>query len=153
MTRHEPYIRECYALAAGAARNGNHPFGALLVRDAEIVLTAENTVNTDADCTRHAELNLVSRAVRRFAAAELADAVLYASTEPCAMCAGAIYWSGISAVVYGVSARALGRITDGSFVAPCREILAFGRRHVQVVGPVLEQEGVPSHRKFWRRTE
>ena len=77
--------------------NGDHPFGALLVKDGEVVLTAVNTVNTDHDNTRHAELNLVSQAMRQFDADFLADCVLYTSTEPCAMCAGAIYWAGITA--------------------------------------------------------
>ncbi|HEX2621338.1 MAG TPA: hypothetical protein VHL11_14365, partial [Phototrophicaceae bacterium] len=59
VSEHEPLIRECYRLAAQAVEHGNHPFGALLVLDGEIVLTSENTVNTANDPTGHAELNLV----------------------------------------------------------------------------------------------
>jgi len=95
MTEHETYIRQSYQLAKNARDNGNHPFGALLTLGGEVVLTAENTVNTDKDITRHAELNLVSKASQELDTADLIQSVLYTSTEPCAMCAGAIFWSGI----------------------------------------------------------
>ena len=144
---HEALIRVCLRLATGAQEKGNHPFGALLAENGEILLTAENTVNTDRDCTRHAELNLVSRAVRD--RESLSHSTLYTSTEPCAMCAGAIYWAGIPTVVYGCSAASLGRITGGSLVIPCREIFSRGKHRVEVIGPVLEAEAMCVHEGFW----
>lgn len=146
---HERFVRQCYELARSAARGGNHPFGALLARDGHALLTAENTVEIERDCTRHAELNLVSRAVRQLDPAVLAHCVLYTSTEPCAMCTGAIYWAGIRALVYGCSAQRLGQIAGGSFVVPCREILARGRAPTRVIGPILEDEGAAIHESFW----
>ena len=78
---HERLIRECYALARSAVEIGNHPFGALLAKDGEVILTAENTVHSDGDVTRHAELNLVSRAARELDPETLSQCTLYTSTE------------------------------------------------------------------------
>ena len=103
-TNHELFIRQCYDLARQAIANGDHPFGALLVRDGEVVLTAVNTVHSNRDVTQHAEFNLVSHAGRLLGYTALAESILYTSTEPCAMCAGAIFWAGIPTIVYGCSA-------------------------------------------------
>lgn len=147
---HEHFMREAIALADSALSRGNHPFGALLVRGDEIILRAENTVNTAHDVTDHAETNLVRLAVQQYDADFLAGCTLYASTEPCAMCAGAIYWSGISRVVYGCSAQRLYQIAggDGLHIA-CRDILAAGDHPVEVIGPFLEEDAVQSHPHYW----
>jgi tRNA(Arg) A34 adenosine deaminase TadA len=146
---HEPFITECYRLAESAVREGNHPFGALLMVDGGVILTAENTVVSTRDCTRHAELNLISRAVRELDLDTVRRSVLYTSTEPCVMCSGAIYWAQLPTVVYGCSAASLQAVTGEPFLIPCREILARGRRAIQVIGPVLEGEGLRIHRGFW----
>lgn len=142
-------MRECFLLAERARQKGNHPFGALLVRANEIAVTAENTVNTDRDCTRHAELNLVRRAMQELDPPAIAESVLYTSTEPCPMCAGAIYWAGIRTVVFGCSVQSFGRVAGGSLVVPCREIFERGKRTTEVIGPVLETEALEVHEGFW----
>jgi tRNA(Arg) A34 adenosine deaminase TadA len=149
ISNNETFIREAILLAAQARQHGNHPFGALLVQDGRVILTAENTVNTDHDQTRHAELNLVSTAARQFNSEILANTILYTSTEPCAMCAGAIYWTGIRVVVYGCSAELLGAMADGGLVIPCREIFARGSEAVEVIGPILEDDARKVHEDFW----
>jgi len=150
MPKHEEYIFETYKLARSALAKGNHPFGALLVIDGKVVLTAENTVNSDGDVTKHAELNLVSIASRKFDSEMLNSSILYTSTEPCAMCTGAIFWAGISTIVFGCSAAKLGEIASGSFVVPSSELLKFGNRKVEVIGPIREEEGAEIHRNFWK---
>ena len=146
---HRFYIEHAISLAKEAKANGDHPFGALLVKDGEVVLTAVNTVNTQNDVTHHAELNLVSAASRQFSPAELAEMTLYTSTEPCAMCAAAIYWAGIRHVVFGCSAKALGQIAGGSLVIPCRDVFAHGKAPTEVIGPVFEHEAIKVHEGFW----
>src|SRR3978361_2066555 len=80
-------------LAAEARAAGNHPFGALLAdRDGNVIAEAGNTVETDRDPTGHAALILVRKS-GPLGAAALAGTTLYTSTEPCAMCAGGIYWA------------------------------------------------------------
>ena len=82
----ERFAKQAIELARQARSAGNHPFGALLVLDGKVVLTARNTVGTDADPTAHAETNLVAQAIRRLRPEEIRRSVLYTSCEPCAMC-------------------------------------------------------------------
>ena len=147
---HEPYIREAIRVAYLARENGNHPFGALLLLDGEVVLTAENSVLTLQDVTRHAELNLVSEASRLFTSKQLGDMILYTSTEPCAMCVGAIFWAGVRTVVYGCSGERLGEIAGGGLVVPCRHVFAYGDVDTAVIGPILEDEAAQVHAGFWQ---
>ena len=146
-------LRRAIALAASARDHGNHPFGALLVNAAgEIVAEAENTVTTESDATGHAETNLVRNASREFG--DLAALTLYTSTEPCAMCSGAIYWSGIRSVVYALPEHALYEMTgddsdNPTLALPCREVFARGRHAVTVSGPHLEHEAAVVHEGFW----
>ena len=149
MTKHEALIRVTFELAASARRKGNHPFGALLAQDGRILQTAENSVNSDNDVTRHAELNLISQATRQLDAAVLSQVTLYTSTEPCAMCAGAIFWAGIPEIVYGCAAETLGALAGGEFVVPCRHVFSFGKREVKVTGPLLAEEAAIVHDGFW----
>ncbi|MDA1092274.1 MAG: nucleoside deaminase [Acidobacteria bacterium] len=146
---HEPFIRQCIGLAEEAAAAGDEPFGALLLVDGAVRLTARNRVCTDADVTRHAELVLVSDACRRLDTDTLRRATLYSSTEPCMMCCGAIYWSRIPRVVFGCSSAALAVIAGGSLAVPSRSLFSHGKRPVAVIGPVLEDEACDVHRRFW----
>lgn len=142
---HESFMKKCLDVAHAAARAGDEPFGALLVADGQILLEGKNTVVTSGDRTGHAELNL-ARAAAALDPAIVARSTLYASTEPCAMCAGAIYWCGIPEVVYGCPAEALGALTGGSLVIPCRRIFDLGKHAVRIIGPVLESEAIEVHR-------
>jgi tRNA(Arg) A34 adenosine deaminase TadA len=147
------FLREAFAMAKRARANGNHPFGAILVDDGgKIILEGENTVITNRDCTGHAETNLVREASRRFDPEVLKKCTLYASAEPCAMCSGAIFWSGISRLVFGLSKKRLNEFVDPKVhpqpMIECREIFATGQRAVEVEGPALEQEAVLIHQNF-----
>ena len=146
----ELLIAECYRVARRALEAGNEPFGAVLVQGGAIILEAQNTVNTDGDITKHAELNLVSQAVKKLSPKVLSQCTLYTSTEPCVMCAGAIYWAGISRVVYGCSTEALASITGDGFAVPFREVFAKGKRDIDVIGPIAEEKGLRILKNFWR---
>ena len=148
------FLRVAFEVARRARENGNHPFGAILVdKDGNIVLKAENTVVDSSDCTGHAEMNLISRATSTYDGDFLAQCTIYASTEPCPMCAGAIFWSNIRRVVYGLSEESLYRIIGGEseevLYLPCREIFVRGKKAISVVGPMLEDEASDVHGGFW----
>jgi tRNA(Arg) A34 adenosine deaminase TadA len=149
LDKHEPFMREAIRLAKQAMEKGNHPFGALLVKDGEVILMAENAVNTENDVTRHAELVLVNWACRTLAPDVLAQCTLYTSTEPCAMCTSAIFWAGIPRVVYACPAETVAELAGSTFVVPSRELFARGQPVVEVTGPILEEEAVRLHRDFW----
>jgi len=149
------HLRAAIAAAASARARGNHPFGAVLVNpQGQQLFAAENTVVTEHDVTGHAESNLVRMAAKQMNAEDLADCTLYTSTEPCPMCAGAIYWAGIGRVVYACSEEQLLALTAhnpdaDSLMLSCREVFAHGRRTVAVRGPLLEDEARVVHEGFW----
>jgi tRNA(Arg) A34 adenosine deaminase TadA len=98
------WMQRAIAAARRARDKGNHPFGAVLVDgQGQMLMEAENTVVTDNDCTAHAETNLIRQAARTYDRDFLARCTLYSSTEPCAMCAGAIYCGNVRRVVFGLS--------------------------------------------------
>jgi tRNA(Arg) A34 adenosine deaminase TadA len=149
------HLRLAIAVAAQARAHGNHPFGAVLA-DAQgrVLLQAENTVITDRDATGHAETNLVRLATQEFSPEELARCTLYASTEPCAMCAGAIHWSRIGRVVYALGEPELYAIVGPApehLLLSCREVFARSGLPVEVIGPVtiLDEEARSVHAGFW----
>ncbi|MBP6015275.1 MAG: nucleoside deaminase [Candidatus Promineofilum sp.] len=148
------FIRLSFQVAAEARAKGNHPFGALLVDDGgHVLLRGENTVVTDHDCTGHAETNLIREASRAYSPEFLSRCTLYASTEPCPMCAGAIFWSNVRRVVFGLSTNSLnalvGEETPDVLYLPSRELFAKGRKPIEVLGPVLEEEALQVHAGFW----
>jgi tRNA(Arg) A34 adenosine deaminase TadA len=145
----ERLLRQAIELAAHARAHGNHPFGALLATGDRMWLTAENAVVTDGDATAHAEMRLVQDALRRFSPEEVAGAVLYTSCEPCAMCAGAMYWAGIRSLVYALPAERLAALAGADFLMPCRELFARAADPVNIVGPLLVEEALAVHRDFW----
>jgi tRNA(Arg) A34 adenosine deaminase TadA len=154
-TNDNEHLRRAIALARRAREEGNHPFGALLTSSSgEVLLTAANTVTTGRDVTGHAEINLVRLASPIFDEAALGSCSLYSSTEPCAMCAGAIYWSGIGRVVYALSEQDLYRLTGADPENPtmrlgARAVLGSGQRDVQVEGPFDIREAIEVHEGFW----
>lgn len=153
----EKLLRRAIQIAADARAHGNHPFGALLA-DAEgnILLEAENNVVTGRDATGHAETNLIRLASAKYSEAELNDFTLYTSTEPCPMCAGAIFWSNVGRVVYALSEDGLYEITGETpyeLALPCREVFERGTHPVNVSGPMLEGEVRQVHLGFWSNDE
>jgi len=148
-------LRLAVEAAQRARAAGNHPFGAVLAGpDGEVRMEAENTVTTGRDVTGHAELNLVRAASGAFSEDELAGCTLYSSTEPCAMCAGGIYWSGIGRVVYALPEARLGELTGADAENPtmhlsARTVLAAGQRSIAVEGPVDLPEAEAVHAGFW----
>jgi len=149
MNDSERLTRQAIELARQARAAGNHPFGALLVVDDTVVLTAQNTVNTDRDPTAHAETNLVSEAIRRLTPEQIRRSVLYTSCEPCAMCTGKIYWAGIRSIVYALSSKELATLAGGNFLIPCAELFARAADTVHIMGPLLVDEARDVHLGYW----
>ncbi|HEY1981381.1 MAG TPA: nucleoside deaminase [Xanthobacteraceae bacterium] len=152
---HEAFLRRAFDVARRAREHGNHPFGAILVGPSgEVMIEAENGFMPDRDMTGHAERVLATQASKKFGSKILAGCTLYTSAEPCAMCAGAIYWAGIGRIVYGMTERQLKTITgdhpeNPTLDLPCRVVFATGQRPVEVIGPLLEDEAAAIHNGVW----
>ena len=147
----ETFIQRTLELALAAAKKGNHPFGAILVHEKNILLEAENTVVTEKDPTQHAELRLISQASRTFDREIIKHCTLFSSTEPCAMCCGAIYWSGIRRLVYGCSEKTLGKYAGKDFLIPSADLFQYAQEPVHITGPILEALSAQVHSDFWNK--
>lgn len=147
---HNTWMRRAIALAGEARDRGDEPFGSLLVADGVNVLEARNAIITTDDLTQHAELRLISKASRSLSPLTLAASILYTSTEPCAMCCGAIYWAGVGHVVFGTAGADLEAATGGGGLRrSSREVLGNASRSVLIEGPVLEEEAWTVHEGYW----
>lgn len=148
-------LRRTVELARASRDRGDHPFGALLAGpDGAVLLEAMNTCGTLGDRTGHAERNLMTEASRLYDADYLARCTMYTSAEPCAMCAGSVYWAGVGRVVHGLSERALKELIGPdpenlTMDLPCVDVFAAGQRKVEVIGPLLEDESAAVHHGFW----
>ncbi len=79
---------------------GGGPFGAVIIRNNEIIAVAHNTVTIDNDPTAHAEINAIRIASQKLNTFDLHDCEIYSSCEPCPMCLSAIYWAKIPVVYF-----------------------------------------------------
>src|SRR5690349_18456446 len=153
----EEFLRRSFEVARRSLVNGNHPFGAILVdENRNVLIESENGYLPAHDKTAHAERLLATQACRTLEPGVLLKATLYSSAEPCAMCAGAIYWAGIGRVVYGLSEHRLRALTGNhpenpTLDLPCREVFSRGQRPTAVIGPLLEEEAASVHDGVWER--
>ncbi len=148
------FLRAAFAAARKSRKEGNHPFGAVLVDGhGSVLLETGNLTVATGDCTAHAETTLMKLASIQYDRQFLAGCTIYTSTEPCPMCAGAIFWANVRRVVYGLSQEDLYAMTGGKteevFLLPCRELLARGNKNIEVIGPLLEEEAREVHAGFW----
>jgi tRNA(Arg) A34 adenosine deaminase TadA len=153
----EQFLRRSFDIARRALAHGNHPFGAILVDERQqVLIEVENGYMPSRDGTAHAERLLATQACTTLSPDLLAKATLYSSAEPCAMCAGALYWAGIGRVVYGLSEHRLRVVTgdhpeNPTLDLPCREVFKTGQRSTEVIGPMLEDEAAALHAGVWTR--
>jgi tRNA(Arg) A34 adenosine deaminase TadA len=152
----EHFLRRSFEVARRAVAHGNHPFGAILVdQHRNVLIETENGYMPAHDGTAHAERLLATQACTTLSPDILSKATLYSSAEPCAMCAGAVYWAGIGRLVYGLSEHRL-RIVTGNHPEnptldlPCRKVFASGQRTTEVIGPLLEDEAEALHAGAWK---
>ena len=151
----EHFLRRSFDVARRAMTHGNHPFGAILVdENRSILIETENGYMPAHDGTAHAERLLATQACTTLGADVLRNATLYSSAEPCAMCAGAIYWAGIGRVVYGLSEHRLRAVTgnhpenpDARLAVP-RGVQTRTARHRGRRPPAGERGGSAARRRL-----
>lgn len=154
---HSYYLRKAVEVSMRSRKNGNTPFGAVLVdSEGNIIEEQENVEITEHKCTGHAEAMLAEKASKKYSRDFLWSCTLYTTVEPCAMCTGAVYWGNIGTIVYGMEERKLLEMTGSNeqnptFDMPCREILEKGQKDIAVLGPFpeVEEEVASVHRGYW----
>jgi len=100
MSDDNEFLRKAVEIAMSGISTGGGPFGAVITKEGRMIAGSNNRVVLNADPTAHAEILAIREAARFTGTHELDGCVLYTSCEPCPMCLGAIYWSGIKRVVY-----------------------------------------------------
>ena len=146
------HMARAYELARYAVTHGGGPFGALLVKDGKVLAEYSNCVHSTRDVTKHAETGLISAFSPKIDRETFAGSTLYTSTEPCAMCCGAICFAGIGRVVYGTSEAPFEQVmglAPGPNPLRSREILRRIAPRIRVLGPLMEAEGLSIHEDYW----
>ena len=145
-------IRAANAVACDAAAHGHHPFGAVLVGPDDAILMRQGNIDT----VRHAETELARRAAEAYSPEFLWTCTLVSTGEPCAMCAGTLYWANIGRLVYGYEESQLLALTGNAPENPtmslaARTVLGSGQKDIKVHGPFpeLDEELLAPHRDFW----
>lgn len=100
MDKKDFFMREAIRLSVDNVKNGGGPFGAVIVRDGEIIATGVNRVTANHDPTAHAEVGAIRMACAKLETFDLRGCEIYTSCEPCPMCLGAIYWARLDKLYY-----------------------------------------------------
>jgi len=133
---HEQWMREAIRAARIAESAGEVPVGACIVANGETLAVAGNRTRTDCDPTAHAEIVALREAAQRFGNYRLADAVVYSTIEPCAMCAGALIQARVPLLVYGAADEKAGAVDSHFGICNSNQL----NHRVEVVRGVLEPE-------------
>ncbi len=107
-----------------AFEKGEIPVGALIVINNTIIARSHNLTELLHDVTAHAEMQAITAAANYLGGKYLKDCTLYVTLEPCQMCAGALYWSQISKIVYGASDEQRGFVSMGTQLHPKTEVVS-----------------------------
>jgi len=151
----QTFLRRAFTLAELGLAKGERPFGAVIADpDGNIVGEGYNCTVEQGDITAHDEMTAIRRAWAKADRERLATCTLYSSAEPCAMCAGAIYWANIRKVVFGLSEgrlRTLRNVSESTaaLTMGCQAVLMTGGHPTAVVGGVLEDQAIEPHLAFW----
>ncbi len=136
------FLRFAIDLAKQAREMGDEPFGAILVKDGQIVMKGKNQISTGSDPTHHAELGLVRDFCKQNKTSDLSDYTLYTSCEPCCMCSGAMVWAKLGRMVYSVTHEQLAKIAGDNIMVGTDYVFSHSPHAPEVVGPLLNEEGL-----------
>ena len=127
-------------LALEEAKKGDAPYGAVIVKDNQVVAQAHNTVKRDNDPSAHAEINVIRSLTTQLQNPSLEGYTIYTTGEPCPMCASACVWTGLSEIIYGASIEDLVSVNQSQINISCQEVIVKSFRKVKVTKGVLREE-------------
>ncbi|SEV87954.1 tRNA(Arg) A34 adenosine deaminase TadA [Prevotella sp. khp7] len=145
-------MREAIRLANESVKNGGGPFGAVVVKDGEIVAGSANSVTVDNDPTAHAEVNAIRKACRKLGTFDLTGCTIYTSCEPCPMCLGAIYWAHIERIYYGNNRKDAREIDFADDFIYDEMDKPLENRSVPII-PMLRDEALETFRLWSEKTD
>ena len=133
-------MKKALVEAEAAFESGEIPVGAIIVVDNKVIARSHNLTELLNDVTAHAEMQAITSAANFLGGKYLKDCTLYVTLEPCQMCAGALYWSQISKIVYGATDESRGFVKMGTQLHP----------KTKVVKGVLENECAVLMKRFFQ---
>lgn len=147
----EVFMQKAIELSRQAVAHGNEPFGAVLVRDGEIVFTNENQIYTRHDPTFHGEAGLIREFCAQTGVTDLRDYTMYSSCEPCFMCSGAMVWVKLGRLVYGASNIELEAILGNEGCCCSQMVFDHSFWQPQVTAGVLREESLSILREYFSK--
>lgn len=147
----EVFMQKAIELSRLAVAHGNEPFGAVLVRDGEIVFTNENQIYTRHDPTFHGEAGLIREFCAQTGVTDLRDYTMYSSCEPCFMCSGAMVWVKLGRLVYGASNIELEAILGNEGCCCSQMVFDHSFWQPQVTAGVLHEESLSILREYFSK--
>ena len=147
----EVFMQKAIELSRLAVAHGNEPFGAVLVRDGEIVFTNENQIYTRHDPTFHGEAGLIREFCAQTGVTDLRDYTMYSSCEPCFMCSGAMVWVKLGRLVYGASNIELEAILGNEGCSCSQMVFDHSFWQPQVTAGVLREESLSILREYFSK--
>lgn len=145
MPENNDHLARSIALAVEAGEAGNRPYGAVVVGTTGVVLAeGRNEVASTGDISAHAEL----MALQQLTADQLAGSTVYASGEPCPMCAAACVWAGVAQIVFAASSAGCATVVPGGprIELSCATVIEASNADIVVVGPECEPEALAAMR-------
>lgn len=136
-------------MAIELAKNGSFPYGAIVVKNDTIIGSASSGTGEVWDPTAHAETLAIRRACQNINSSDLSGATIYSSCEPCFMCFGTIWWSGISKIVYGASIYDSNIIIDTNININVETLNQQTGNKIEIIGGILKDEAIEVM-KEWR---
>lgn len=145
------FMREAIRLADESVKRGGGPFGAVIVKDGEIIAGGSNSVTINNDPTAHAEVSTIREACRKLGTFDLTGCTIYTSCEPCPMCLGAIYWAHLDRIYYGNDRKDAAKIGfDDNFIY--EEIAIDPKHRHRPMLPLLGKEALEAF-KLWEKSD
>lgn len=129
------------------------PFGAVIAKNGKIIATGHNTVLSDCDATKHAEINAVSKACRKMRSPKLEGCVIYSTCEPCPMCFTAIHWAGIGKIVFGASISDAKKLGFHELAISDSTMKRLGRDEIKIRSGFLKSECLQMMRDWKKRRD
>jgi tRNA(Arg) A34 adenosine deaminase TadA len=148
----DEYMRKAIELSVNNIDNNGGPFGAVIVKNGEIIAKGVNRVTTNNDPTAHAEVNAIREATAKLGTIDLKGCVIYSSCEPCPMCLGAIYWARLDKIYYAntkVDAKEID--FDDSFIYEELD-LPIEKRKIPTM-QILRDESIVAFNKWRNKTD
>ena len=135
-------------IALEEAKKGDSPYGAVIVKDDEVVAKGYNTVKRDSDPSAHAEINAIRSLTTQIKTPYLNGYTIYATGEPCPMCATACVWTGLAEIVIAASIEDLIALNQSQVRIACEDIIAKSSKNIKVTKGLLREESMQLFKNY-----